>query len=522
MLRIWTKRTCCSALLVFALVVMTWAQEEERPQGPPDPDIWTLSVLSELTPPGIAYPKETVPYWVGRQTGQEPPLEQYEKGAFVDDEGIYHRGLIKRGRRRERILASVQGPGVLTRLWIGRQSGNFRVYMDGGAAPVIDMPCDTIFGHHQRFFSGQLGARLGSSVILSLPLAFKESVVVTLDGPSTSYEVQYRQFAKDVEVESFAADRGVETIYRAPHIIAGLDQLTESPKPLTAKAGQALVVPRPHFDASIGSGQEVTVFEFATSTAKVLATITLDLLKPFRQFHRLEDLELKVNCDGLNSFSLPMNLLFGTDSVFVPGSTLAVQTYQALPAMRRWQFRLPMPFAKSLRVSVRNNAGSPVRGLRLSFGVRDARPEEERWRLGSTFVKGSSANMGSLELAIKGKGFLVGEMIMSRSDFSSGEVQVEVSSQSKSALSPASLRIHFAHPGGEGSPVATSLWGGWHLGPDKGFSANRYRALDRFPFSDLNWSLKAQPETNLGAICAGVLYYQPREKTGALSSGADR
>ncbi|MFT7616651.1 MAG: hypothetical protein ACI97A_000275 [Planctomycetota bacterium] len=491
--------------------------------GPPDPDVWILSVLEELNEPFTSDTAQFSKYSVFRLTGLLPVLKDRKKGSFVDERGVYHPGLIKRGRRSERIIADMQGPGVLTRIWLERQAGQLRIYADDAAEPVIDMACDAIFGNHIRFFTKPLCLRQGESAVLSLPIPFKKSLRVTLDGPSTNYEVQIRSYGEDVSLETFAPGRCVEAIYRAGRLFDSLKAKMVVPPSLTSKPGAALVIPRPDFSSSIPGHKSVVAFKKKVTTPTVVDSMTLDLLAPFKTLGDLEQLDLLVSCDDEVRIDLPLKHVFGVGSNFKVGITDAVQTYGAIPnRLNRWRFRVPIVFSKNITIHVRNRGVGRVDGLRLSFTSRAAAANEVHWQLCGVSAQGNTESK-MLKLDVSGPGVLVRESIAGPYNDQIKGAMISCLDHGAELLKPATVVTHFAIPN-SGNPQAlgSSLWGKWGNPAVRGFLATRCRSLDRVPFTDLTWQLNGFKTTDLRDFSLGLMYYRPVEKTEALPDGQGR
>ena len=117
--------------------------------------------------------------------------------------------------REEWVMMDAEGPGCIVRWWItsGNPAGNFRIYLDGAAEPVINEPAKSLLG----------GDALGGPPLtevrargynLYVPIPYATRCKVTYDRPNFHesrnnddllyYQINYRTYDPGTQVESFS------------------------------------------------------------------------------------------------------------------------------------------------------------------------------------------------------------------------------------------------------------------------------------------------------------------------------
>ncbi len=115
-------------------------------------------------------------------------------GSVNVDFGNYLREVTINGRQ-ELVMMEDDGPGVITRWWTTGidqpllDNNRLRVYIDGATVPVIDASAETLIGGNNSGFGNALNfatPEIGGN--LYAPIAYRESIMITWDGPMTHDE----------------------------------------------------------------------------------------------------------------------------------------------------------------------------------------------------------------------------------------------------------------------------------------------------------------------------------------------
>lgn len=259
--------------------------------------------------------------------------------------------------RREFVLLDADGPGAVVRWWMTFSgpdafSGIMRVYIDGSENPVIE-------GNILEMLSGTMLAvePLASSVSpeteperrghnLYLPIPYSENCKITYECdavkieenkrvPSIYYNICYRTYEKNVQVESFSK----EVLKRA--------------EPLIKQTAETLLAP-------------FAVLETAEKKSGQLAendTLTIDLNENGKAISRvavklqaenlnqaLRSTVIEMSFDGNQTLWIPAGEFFGTGYQLNPSKTWFTQVNENGWMETRWM----MPFKKSAQIRLVN------------------------------------------------------------------------------------------------------------------------------------------------------------------------
>jgi hypothetical protein len=122
-----------------------------------------------------------------------------------------------KGGRKEWVMADMDGPGAVVRIWSANPKGTMRVYLDGAAAPAIEAPMTDVLGGKWAVGAPLAGVR-SRGWNLYLPIPYAKHCVITSDADGFYYQVNYRTYAAGTGVETFtrekldAARSGVERV----------------------------------------------------------------------------------------------------------------------------------------------------------------------------------------------------------------------------------------------------------------------------------------------------------------------
>ncbi len=152
-----------------------------------------------------------------RASRYDPETDTYVNWAANGDAGQYIR---INEETKEGVMAELDGPGCIFRIWSANPQGVIRFYLDGDTKPTYEFDFDTLFtGEIEPFvrpFVWQRGVVLGGGSTASdcyLPIPFAGSCTVTSvildeDGtpkatPGHYYHIGYKLYPKHWQVETF-------------------------------------------------------------------------------------------------------------------------------------------------------------------------------------------------------------------------------------------------------------------------------------------------------------------------------
>ncbi len=107
----------------------------------------------------------------------------------------------------EAVMAEIEGPGCVVRIWSANPKGTIRFYFDGEKKPRLELDFNRMFSGEVFPFIKPLvykrGARMSASDCY-VPIPFAKSLKITADKAHWQYyHIDYIQFPKDWRVESF-------------------------------------------------------------------------------------------------------------------------------------------------------------------------------------------------------------------------------------------------------------------------------------------------------------------------------
>ena len=312
----------------------------------------------------------------------------------------------------EYLMAEVEGPGALVRLWTARIDGEVRLYLDGAEEPLFDGPADDFFRRPLEAFpeaadldpdhlAGTLIQRDG----VYTPIPFARGLRLVWIGNLSHthfYQVEVRKYEPGTRVQTFQP----EDLGSYRETIEGvMAALADPDANLPPRSG---LDPRPiALTLEPGEGGEAFLLEGPGA---------------------LERLELKLEAANLSKALRQTVLLIHADRHPVPqvespvgdffGAAPGINPYQSLPftvrptgaMISRWV----MPFQGSLQVRVENRGDQSVTltgsGLPMAYDWDDERSMHfrARWRVDHDMVPDPAAVQDLPFLLAQGKGVYVG------------------------------------------------------------------------------------------------------------------
>ena len=272
------------------------------------------------------------------------------------------------------VLAEMDGPGAILRLWVNEARGQVRFVLDGEVA--LEASFEELLGGRRAPWEGPL---VGGGRWSVLPVPFGRSARLEAKEGPAEYHVGAVRFTPDTPVARFrrppddAARRALEDAKRT---------LTGGLSDKQIEGGQRLL-PVAVAD-EIGPKQVLTQTLTGAGTVRALYVALTDPANP-QEPGALHQCQLRVTADGAASPNVDSPLLdfFGVGFDLLPFNSLMVGTDKALPVplperprgQDRYMYCLwPMPYRDGLRIEIENrNASTRKIGLMLYLRV-DTRP----------------------------------------------------------------------------------------------------------------------------------------------------
>jgi len=495
------------AFLLF-LTAIGCGRTDPDPEAPFDPWLFLDGDLSRL--------------------GEHPGGRQYlfsshDRSGGNDDgfSGFY--SAIRRDERGEYVLAEMEGPGCVRRIWMtwpGRDT-SIRVYLDGSSVPEIDCPLDEFFsGLRAPFLPPWVGSpnRFGGICFSYVPIPFRESIRITTADGIRFYQINVERLPDSTDVKSFESVVSVEDSKRlvaAKEAIGSLPVSAAMEVPWTVVEGAGMESHRAAVE--LVQGKEITFFE--SDQPGTLRELRLRVSQPA---DRLRGAVLSAYWDGEAepSVRVPLADLFG--SAFKPPKTWSSAI---LSADGCGIVRFPMPFEKA-RLTIQSRGGPDSIETALLVDRTDDPPAARfhaLWR-----EQESRAGEPVIFLSTRGRGVYVGTLlsaIAARTEgFLEGDETFIIDGSPETALRGTGTEDYFNSgwyfaQAGVPQPFHGASFVDRENAPR--FSAFRFHLADRVPFSESIEVVFEHGDRNheAGCIYASVsLWYQEGEgeRTGPM------
>jgi len=258
--------------------------------------------------------------------------------------------------RRRYVLADLEGPGAVLRIWTAAPAGTLRIYIDGAAEPALEAPMGALLGGEVLPFQPPFAEVTAMGANLYFPIPFRRHCTITTDSivsldPFTMrpldrlyYQVGYETYDPRVadQVRSYA---GAEL---------------ERARGLLERTRAALGEPRKAHDAPTGASLSTatlpptTMERGQTKTLSLVAApggsaiVSLRLRTGERAPEKLAQLTVRLAFDGEETVRLPVTAFFGTGPGLEPFSSWPLQADED-----GWlQTRFVMPFRRKAEVTL--------------------------------------------------------------------------------------------------------------------------------------------------------------------------
>ncbi|MGB2808342.1 MAG: DUF2961 domain-containing protein [Sedimentisphaerales bacterium] len=282
-------------------------------------------------------------------------------GWFANGDG----GGIIRKEGDTQVFAEMEGPGVIWRIWSAlAKDGHVRIYLDGAAEPVVDLPFIGYFNRENEPFTHEALVHMTArGQNCYVPIPFQKSCKITAEGDwGAYYHFTYTTYPKGTIVPTFKRQL-------SPKETAALDKagkiLTRGRYPGGKRQGQVTIKAEP---LMVAPGATATVARLKGERAIIiLQAYVIDLPESPDDRDVLRELSLRISWDGETKPSVwvPLGDFFGT----APG----VNIYKSLPLGMRghglfYSFWY-MPFEKGALIELTNDG---AKEREVSFTISHA------------------------------------------------------------------------------------------------------------------------------------------------------
>lgn len=253
----------------------------------------------------------------------------------------------ERQGRKEHVLADMDGPGAIVRVWSANPKGTLRIYLDGADKPVVECLLAEYVGGKFGGAADPIACQRAAGWNSYLPVPYARHCKVTCDEAGFYYHVNYRTYAAGTNVTTLTADGLAKAKPALEAVAARLAKPADRGAPPADAA-------RSRFQRELAAGQTAPIAAAQGPRAITFfeCRVTADDVPD-----ALRRLVLTGRFDGETTIHAPLGDFFGA----APG----LNAYDALPlsvgADGRMTCRWFMPFEKDAVLELTWNGEGQVR-----------------------------------------------------------------------------------------------------------------------------------------------------------------
>ncbi|TAH34649.1 MAG: DUF2961 domain-containing protein [Planctomycetota bacterium] len=252
------------------------------------------------------------------------------------------------GTRTEYVLADVDGPGVIQRIWSANPAGELLFYVDGAAEPALTIPFQELCQGDRAPFLDPLCGVQAKGWNCYLPLPFQKHLKLSATAGGFYYQVNVRLFPPETKVPSLSAALLEDNAPAIKEVCAILSQQSPPYRPERSTNLTGKIMPGKTLDQSVrGEGTVREIWVWFTPLAAVQDVPAM--LRSVRLHITSGDSETPlVDC--------PVGDFFGAGPGLVPFATY----YAGISADGKCYSRLPLTYSGDLHVRFTNEGTEPA------------------------------------------------------------------------------------------------------------------------------------------------------------------
>ena len=364
-----------------------------RPSGSPE-ELHDLGLLARLRDPGV----------------QPVGFSSYDRTGGNNDgfNGTYSRIRAEDGNS---VLAEVDGPGVVQRIWFTHTSGeqpglldrkqeHVKIYIDGRDRPALDVPLEMIFSGTHPHFPRPLVFEGSGGFVSYVPIPFQKGCKILVEGLGVRfYQIGLIKLPAGADVTSFTEQPGPEARAELARAAALWSQPGEYESRELASADVA------HYDVE---GLASSTHQYALRSGP--ATIrSFEIIPAAGTEDAWRAARLRMVWDHDEAANAGVDLPLGQAFGWVEGSG----PYQSLLVGERdgaWYNRFPMPYHR--QAIVRIDTEKPLKGTIQVRTVRGVAPDAAFFHSVQRQSIPARAGEDFLWLKEEGRGHFAGVLLM--------------------------------------------------------------------------------------------------------------
>ena len=301
------------------------------------------------------------------------------------------------------VIAELNGPGVITRIWTPTPNDSpMEFFFDGETTPRLVLPFRQIFDGTRWPFLAPLAGSGGGGFYSYVPLSFQRSIEIRLHGPKMQFfQINYGLYAPGTKVTTFDP---------ADH---SLQQSVEGIRKVWGDVASEVIPSNSSSDRReqvLESGKSVTLFS-SQKPGRVIA-IRLHPASAFAGPDRAFVLKAQWDNESAPAILAPVGDFFGYSFGDPSARSLLVGSENDTAYAY-----FPMPYDQSAKIEVVSEraSGPPVRFTSEVVTTTEARKSDEgrfyaRWRRENPVTQGQPFKF----VEVEGRGHLVGVILQSQ------------------------------------------------------------------------------------------------------------
>ena len=331
----------------------------------------------------------------GERTGM---FSSYDRRARIDTRGNYvdwdadndYGQFLRATTDGWQVMAEMEGPGAITRIWSADPHGQVRLILDG--KPVIEADFADLFsGKLSPFEEPLCYVTPGGGHNCYFPIGYNKSCQVLIRAGTSRYQINHVAFSPGTQVETFKRQLDDPTA-QALHETAMAFLIGLSDKQLLGEARSYPVVRRSVLD----SGETISIETFGGGGIIRALYVAITDQSPLKVPYALHRCILRIYFDNQErpSVEVPLIDFFGSGFDMARHNSLLCGTDKAIdmppsrhPIESRFMYcHFPMPFSDIARVEIESHFRRKL-GLMLWALVERGQPPAETLRFNAHFRK---------------------------------------------------------------------------------------------------------------------------------------
>ncbi len=248
------------------------------------------------------------------------------------------------------VLAEVNGPGCVTRIWCQSPTGTFRLFLDGDREPRLECPFPDLFQNRFPPFLPPLSGSAGGGSFSLVPIPFRGSCRIEVEtGAPLEYHVDVTRYPDALRLATFQT--ALSRVEKESLDRALLFLRRPGEPPFHADPGDRVASGR----SDVAPGESLSLFEDRGAGIVLSLRLRVEPLTP----DVLRGAVLSARWDGeaAPSVLVPLGDFFGCAFGATPYRSLPL----GLASDGVFYCHFPMPFARGARIDVVNDGPEPLR-----------------------------------------------------------------------------------------------------------------------------------------------------------------